>query len=98
MRRRAAVPVSRAAWRSRKANLTNAETGMPLVGILWRWDERIAQIGLAGALIASAVVAADSASPCGAGRPRGYLDVSGSKIYYEECGSGAAVVLLHDGL
>jgi 3-oxoadipate enol-lactonase len=28
----------------------------------------------------------------------GYLDVGGSKIYYEECGAGAAVVLLHDGL
>ncbi len=28
----------------------------------------------------------------------GSLDISGSKIYYEECGSGAAVVLLHDGL
>ena len=28
----------------------------------------------------------------------GYLDVGGSKIYYEECGSGASVVLLHDGL
>ena len=28
----------------------------------------------------------------------GRLDVGGAKIYYEECGSGAAVVLLHDGL
>jgi 3-oxoadipate enol-lactonase len=29
----------------------------------------------------------------------GHLEVSGSKIYYEECGSGpAALVLLHDGL
>ena len=27
-----------------------------------------------------------------------FLDVGGSKIYYEECGSGPAVVLLHDGL
>lgn len=26
------------------------------------------------------------------------LDVGGSKIYYEECGAGSAVVLLHDGL
>jgi 3-oxoadipate enol-lactonase len=31
-------------------------------------------------------------------RHSGRLDVGGSKIYYEECGSGAAVVLLHDGL
>jgi 3-oxoadipate enol-lactonase len=28
----------------------------------------------------------------------GSLDIGGSKIYYEECGAGAAVVLLHDGL
>jgi 3-oxoadipate enol-lactonase len=28
----------------------------------------------------------------------GYLNVGDSKIYYEECGAGAAVVLLHDGL
>ncbi len=28
----------------------------------------------------------------------GNLDVGGSKIYYEECGAGAAVVLIHDGL
>jgi len=28
----------------------------------------------------------------------GHLDVSGGKIYYEECGSGASIVLLHDGL
>ena len=28
----------------------------------------------------------------------GYLDVAGSKIYYEERGSGPAIVLLHDGL
>jgi 3-oxoadipate enol-lactonase len=28
----------------------------------------------------------------------GYLNVGDSKIYYEECGSGPAVILLHDGL
>ena len=28
----------------------------------------------------------------------GHLDVSGGKIYYEECGFGASIVLLHDGL
>ena len=27
-----------------------------------------------------------------------YLQITDTKIYYEECGSGAAVVLLHDGL
>jgi 3-oxoadipate enol-lactonase len=35
----------------------------------------------------------------GAGESRNdYLDVSGTRIYYEECGSGPAIVLLHDGL
>jgi 3-oxoadipate enol-lactonase len=29
---------------------------------------------------------------------KGYLDVSGSRIYYERSGSGPAIVLLHDGL
>jgi 3-oxoadipate enol-lactonase len=28
----------------------------------------------------------------------GHVDVGSGKIYYEECGSGAAIVLLHDGL
>jgi 3-oxoadipate enol-lactonase len=28
----------------------------------------------------------------------GHLDVGGGKIYYEECGTGANIVLLHDGL
>ena len=27
-----------------------------------------------------------------------YLDLNGSKVYYEECGSGPTIVLLHDGL
>jgi len=27
-----------------------------------------------------------------------YLEQTGAKIYYEECGSGSAVILLHDGL
>jgi 3-oxoadipate enol-lactonase len=28
----------------------------------------------------------------------GHVDVGDAKIYYEECGNGAAIVLLHDGL
>ena len=27
-----------------------------------------------------------------------YLDIDGSKIYYQECGTGPSIVLLHDGL
>jgi pimeloyl-ACP methyl ester carboxylesterase len=29
---------------------------------------------------------------------QGYLEIGGSKIYYEECGGGPNIVLLHDGL
>ena len=48
------------------------------------------------ALFAAAGLAADSN---GQGATKtGYVDVSGTKLYYEECGSGPAVVLLHDGL
>ena len=39
------------------------------------------------------VAASDGAPPAG-----NTLDVGGSKIYYEQCGSGPSVVLLHDGL
>jgi len=28
----------------------------------------------------------------------GYVDVAGGRIYYEDCGSGSDIVLLHDGL
>ena len=28
----------------------------------------------------------------------GYVEIAGSKIYYEECGAGPNIVLLHDGL
>ena len=39
---------------------------------------------------------------CGQLKPvksaQAYLDVSGGQLYYEECGSGATIVLLHDGL
>ncbi|HKP04585.1 MAG TPA: alpha/beta hydrolase [Chthoniobacterales bacterium] len=48
------------------------------------------------ALIAAAALAADSNGQ--GGGKTGYVDVSGAKLYYEECGSGPAVVLLHDGL
>ena len=37
-------------------------------------------------------------SPCPEKQSGNYLDISGSKIYYEQCGSGASIVLLHDGL
>lgn len=45
---------------------------------------------------ATAALAADSVGQCGGNS--GYLNGPGSRIYYEECGSGPAIVLLHDGL
>src|SRR5215831_19017644 len=32
------------------------------------------------------------------GQPGQFLEIDGTKIYYEECGSGPAIALLHDGL
>jgi 3-oxoadipate enol-lactonase len=42
------------------------------------------------------LIAADSNAQC-VGKS-GDLDVGGAKLYYEECGTGPAIVLLHDGL
>lgn len=55
---------------------------------------------VAFALLCAAISAANCAQTAPAEKTAtGRLEVSGSKIYYEECGSGpAAVVLLHDGL
>jgi 3-oxoadipate enol-lactonase len=46
--------------------------------------------------ILAGLIATDSNAQC-VGKS-GYLDVTGAKVYYEECGSGPAIVLLHDGL
>ncbi len=62
---------------------------------------------LAIACRAIGVLALASPQPAAQARPRAsaptapskFLDVEGSKIYYEECGAGpAAVVLIHDGI
>jgi pimeloyl-ACP methyl ester carboxylesterase len=42
------------------------------------------------------LIAAESTGQC-VGKSD-YVDVGGAKLHYEECGSGPAVVLLHDGL
>ena len=60
---------------------------------------KVGLLGLAAALVASATGAASSKDNRSTGKQsNGYLDVSGSKIYYEARGSGPAIVLLHDGL
>ena len=48
--------------------------------------------------IGHAVLAAKADSPDPDKQTSGYLDVGGSKIYYETRGSGPAIILLHDGL
>lgn len=63
----------------------------------WLIDTRAAVLGLA-ALVGSLSEAADSNNVGASKQTEGYLDVSGSKIYYEQDGSGPAIVLLHDGL
>jgi 3-oxoadipate enol-lactonase len=59
---------------------------------------RLAFLTLASVFVVPASVAADLDSSRSGKEANGYLDVSGSKIYYEEGGSGPAIVLLHDGL
>jgi 3-oxoadipate enol-lactonase len=54
---------------------------------------------VAAAVVTSHAALAEEPTTLCADKPSsGYLDVSGSKLYYEECGSGPAIVLLHDGL
>jgi pimeloyl-ACP methyl ester carboxylesterase len=48
-------------------------------------------------LVAPGVAHARTATPL-QGQLGSFLEIQGSKIYYEECGSGPAIVLLHDGL
>lgn len=55
-------------------------------------------ISILAPLIAAAAFAADPNNPVQRKQTSGYVDVPGSKIYYEEAGSGPAIVLLHDGL
>jgi len=51
------------------------------------------------ALVAFAWVQAIAQGTPTAPGPGGFVDVEGSKLYYEECGTGAeAVVLIHDGI
>lgn len=57
------------------------------------------RLALAGALISVAGIAV-AAPPAAAvdAAPGAYFDAAGAHLYYESCGSGPAIVLLHDGL
>ncbi len=61
------------------------------------FDFRFVMLGaLSLTLIACPLVAAQSTNTPSPGQ---FVDVEGSKLYYEECGTGAeAVVLIHDGI
>jgi len=52
----------------------------------------------AATLLGHGVLAAEGDTPAADKQTSGYLDVGGSKIYYETRGSGPAIILLHDGL
>src|SRR5437764_9093156 len=52
----------------------------------------------AASVLGCGVLAAEAASPGLDKQVSGYLDVGGSRIYYETRGSGPAIILLHDGL
>jgi 3-oxoadipate enol-lactonase len=69
--------------------------------MLFDWvlfGERVAATLLAATLMVGVTLADDSSDTLTDKLTNGYLDVSGSKVYYEEAGSGRAIVLLHDGL
>lgn len=64
-------------------------------------------IGICSRCCSLALLFAASSSPDLSAEPNessfgqqenGYVDVSGSMVYYEECGSGPPIVFLHDGL
>jgi 3-oxoadipate enol-lactonase len=61
------------------------------------WANVVLSVCAAG-LLGHGVLAAEGDSPGTAKQTSGYLDVGGSKIYYETRGAGPAIVLLHDGL
>jgi 3-oxoadipate enol-lactonase len=65
---------------------------------MFRFQWRNVILSLAAGLLGHGVLAAESDSPGTDKQTSGYLDVGGSKIYYETPGSGPAIVLLHDGL
>src|SRR3954469_15035181 len=70
-------------------------------GMLFGWvlfGERVAATLLAATLIVGVTLADEPSGPLTDKLTNGYLDVPGSKVYYEEAGSGRAIVLLHDGL
>lgn len=59
---------------------------------------RVALVLCAAALVGYGPLAARAESPGTDTQTNGYLDVGGSRIYYETRGSGPAIILLHDGL
>jgi len=59
--------------------------------------KQLAPILILAAFLSARPVLGQSANPATASG--GFVEVDGSKLYYEECGTGPdAVVLLHDGL
>jgi 3-oxoadipate enol-lactonase len=57
-----------------------------------------ALVALTAVIAGSLAIAEDSKCPRPAAQASRFLDVAGAKLYYEECGSGPAIVLLHEGL
>ena len=58
----------------------------------------ISIIVLTGCLCGVPGISQELSGPRAEGETGRFLDLGGSHIYYEECGSGPAIVLLHDGL
>jgi 3-oxoadipate enol-lactonase len=93
------IPRKRSGGTGRQANDIEArKRGCYARSVFRRLNTRVAPFGLAAVFLGNAAVAADPGKPCVGKQAGGYVDVSGSKIYYEQCGSGPVIVLLHDGL
>ena len=61
------------------------------------WANVVLSVCAAG-LLGYGVLAAEADRPGTDKQASGYLDVGGSRIYYETRGSGPSIILLHDGL
>lgn len=69
-------------------------------GLVFRFPRAIVALSFCAASVVGYGVPAEDAKSPGPDKQTtsGYLDVGGSKIYYETRGSGPAIILLHDGL
>ena len=68
-------------------------------GIATKWSGKISRANYFNLFLLLLVLTPAFSSAAQQAAPGNFLDVDGSKLYYQECGTGAeAVVLIHDGV